>query len=40
MVSMAGMHRYMSAGQISEYLEIPNNTVNSWIRAGDFFRPM
>ena len=40
MVSMAGMHRYMSAGQISEYPEIPINTVNSWIRAGDFFRPM
>ena len=35
MVSMAGVQRYMSAGQISEYLEISINTVNSWIRAGD-----
>ena len=39
MVSMAGMHRYMSAGQISEYPEIPINTVNSCIRAGDFTPP-
>jgi hypothetical protein len=39
MVSMAGMQRYMSAGQIADYLEIPINTVNSWIRAGGFPPP-
>jgi hypothetical protein len=38
-VSMAGVWRYMSAGQISESLEIPINTVHSWIRAGDFPPP-
>ncbi len=32
---MAVMQRCMSAGQISEYLEIPIDTVNSSIRAGD-----
>jgi hypothetical protein len=36
MVSMAGMQRYVSAGQISEYLEMSVNTVNSRIRAGDW----
>jgi predicted DNA-binding transcriptional regulator AlpA len=33
------MQPYMSAGQISEYLEISINTVNSRIRAGDFPLP-
>jgi hypothetical protein len=33
------MQRYMSGGQISEYLEISINAVNSRIRAGTFPLP-
>jgi hypothetical protein len=39
MVSIAGMGRHMSAGHISEYLEISINAVNSRIRAGNFPLP-